>query len=279
MESLAAQHGLEAASVEVILVDNNSDDSTPAVARSFVDRLPLVYVREERQGLSHARNRGVAESRGEVVLFTDDDVRLDESWLASYLEAFEAHREAGFFGGRIVPDWDGRQRPKWLRDEAMPLLSGVLLAFDYGTETRPYREGDQGPVGASFAVRRRLFSRLAPFRPDLGVVGNQPGRAEETEFLERARRQGERGVYVGKALCRHRVDPRRLALRALYRHGMAKGRAEAGARVGGARLRAGWFLIRGLFQLLRGHGDRFRQCVINAGIEIGRARLRSSGPA
>lgn len=275
LETLCGQRDADFHDIEMLVVDNNSSDDTAAVAERFAARLPLRTVREAQQGLAVARNRGIAESRGDVLLFVDDDVRLDDHWLRAYLDAFRGYPEAGFFGGRILPDWQHSPRPGWLRDDDMPLISGVLMAFDLGQATRPYRDGEVGPVGASVAVRRRLFDAYGDFRSDLGVVGDSRGRGEDTEFLERSRRRGEAGVYVGRALCWHRVHPERLTIEGLFRHGLAKGRyhrAVAGDRLDGSIARAGLFVLRGLFQLLKGRGDRFRQCVINAGLELGKKR-------
>ncbi len=273
LDTLAAQSGTDWEGIEVIVVDNNSTDDTKEIVESFAATLPVGYVRESRQGLAFARNRGVAEARSDFVLFTDDDVRLDDKWLGAYLKAASDHPDAGFFGGRIVPDWQNTPKPRWLRDERMALLRGILVAFDFGEETRAYREGDEGPVGASFGVRRRLFDEIGRFRTDLGVIGTSRGRGEDTEFLSRARVRGAQGVYVGEALCWHRVDPKRLILLGLFRHGLAKGKSHetlTGDPTKGSTVRAVNYLIRGLYQLMIGRGDRFRQCIINVGMEFGR---------
>ena len=116
-------------------------------------------------------------------------------------------------------------KPRWIRDEPLPLIDGVLNWFDYGVETRPYRSSDQGPVGGSFGVRRRLLERLGRFRVDLGRIGAGLGRGEETEFLDRARQIDAKGIYVGQSLCWHMIDRRRLSLAMLFRYGIASGRA------------------------------------------------------
>lgn len=273
LETLSAQEDVDFRDIEVLVVDNNSSDDTRTVAERFSTCLPLCTVYEAQQGLAIARNRGIAESCGDVLLFVDDDVRLEAHWLRAYLDAFRDYPGAGFFGGRIRPDWQRSPRPGWLRDDQMPLLSGVLVAFDFGQATRPYQGDDVGPVGASFAVCRRLFEAHGMFRSDLGVIGTGRGRGEDTEFLERVRGRGETGIYVGEALCWHRVHSERLTIAGLFRHGLAKGRyhrALAGGCPEGSIARAGLFVLRGLFQLLKGRGDRFRQCVINAGLEIGK---------
>jgi glycosyltransferase involved in cell wall biosynthesis len=89
LDSLSIPTG-DAACTEVLIVDNNSTDGTAQVAESFRIKLPIRRHMETRQGASHARNRAVAEFCGDLLLFTDDDVRLEAGWLAAYLEASRA---------------------------------------------------------------------------------------------------------------------------------------------------------------------------------------------
>jgi glycosyltransferase involved in cell wall biosynthesis len=256
---------------EVLIVDNNCNDGTAEVVESFRNKLPIRRVLETRQGLSHARNRAVAEFCGNLLLFTDDDVRLDAGWLAAYLDANRRFPEADYFGGRILPDWAGA-KPRWIGDKPLPLIDGALYWFDHGAETRPVGATEQLPWSASFAVKRRLFGQVGLFRLDLGPKGTERGLGDETEFLMRARDAGAQGVYVGEALCFHPCDSRRTTLAALYHYGIASGRAHnaiSDRPHRGGYCRATLFVARGILQLLRGRGDRFRQCIINSGIEMG----------
>ncbi len=269
--SLARQRGVNFGTIEVLVVENNCTDNTLDVVDSFREKLPLRVATEARQGLAHARNRAVAEFRGDVLVFTDDDVRLEPGWLAAYQDAIHRFPNADYFGGRILPDW-GQAKPQWIKDRALPLIDGIVVWFDHGSETRPVLSTEEPPWGASFAIRRRLFEKLGLFRTDLGTGGSGLGRGEETEFVMRAQGMGARGVYVGEAVCFHAYDPKRLTLVALYRHGIAHGRSHNAIVAQphcGSLWAAGWFVLRGLYQLVKGRGDRFRQCVINAGIEVG----------
>jgi GT2 family glycosyltransferase len=232
---------------------------------------------ENNQGLSLARNRAVADFRGDVLLFTDDDVRLAPNWLAAYTDAISKFPEADYFGGLILPDW-GRDKPAWLGEAPLPLVDGAVVWFDHGRETRLFEPNEPTPFGASFAIRRRLFQKIGGFRVDLGTGGAGLGRGEETEFLLRARNAGARGVYVGEALCLHAYDSRRLTLVALYRYGVSCGKSHNAIVAQphyGSCSAAALFVVRGLYQMVKGHGDRFRQCIINAGIEVGTRRKLS----
>lgn len=259
---------------EVLVVDNNSSDHTADVCEEAKAGLPLRYVFEEEQGLSHARNRAVRECRGELLLFTDDDVTVGKYWLREYDNARGLFPGADFFGGRVKPRWE-TPRPRWLHDEKMALLSGLLVHYDRGPENRMLEDGDPLPYGASFAITRTLFEQVGRFRPDLGVMGEVPGRGEEADYMTRAQKQGFHGAYIASAISYHPVDHARLSLRYLYCYGVQKGVAETRLSHGTTKdiinheLRYG---IRALVQLARGRGDRFRQCIINMGIQRGLRR-------
>jgi glucosyl-dolichyl phosphate glucuronosyltransferase len=266
---------------ELIIVDNNSKDHTRLVVNNFTGRLPLRYVFEGVQGLSAARNRGVKEFRGSALLFADDDVRVDAGWLTAFEKAICAFPEAGYFGGRVIPEWNGC-KPRWLREPCLPSIDGVLVWFDHGPATRLFLEDEPTPFGASFGLRRSVLECIGKFRLDLGCNGTSIGRSEETDFLLRAKAAGAKGAYVGEALSWHFTDPQRLTLRSLYRYGVAGGKSYkrmSDTQYNGSRLRAGLFIARGLFQLTKGRGDRFRQCIINAGIQMGQLEAVSDTPS
>ena len=183
---------------EILLIDNNSSDSTRAVVAEFESALPMRYVFEGEQGLSAARNRAIREYRGDLLLFTDDDVVVDRSWVVAYETAAQQFSRAWYFGGRVVPFWPVG-RPRWLKDESLALISGVLVRFHLGDETRAFCSVDPLPFGASFALRRSTIDMIGEFRCDLGVIGGVPGRGEESEYLTRVRDAGGQGVYVGTA--------------------------------------------------------------------------------
>jgi GT2 family glycosyltransferase len=276
LESLRAQAGIERLEWELLVVDNNSTDATREVVEAGAASLPVRYVTEPRQGLSHARNRALDEFRGAVLLFTDDDVVLDGGWLRAYAAAIQRFPDASYLGGRVLPLWNGT-RPAWLRDEGMALIAGVLVHYDLGGEDRLYTADDPPPFGASFGLRRELAASLGGFRADLGVVGRKPGRSEETAYLAAAVDGGATGAYVGGALAWHEVDRRRLRAGHLFRHGVEKGVALARTgrgRARGSRTQAMLFLAKAALQLSKGRGDRARQCLINAGIQTG---LRQGG--
>jgi glycosyltransferase involved in cell wall biosynthesis len=193
---------------EVIVVDNNSTDGTRRIIEAFVTRSDgrLRYVFEPRQGLSNARNAGVAEASAEILAFTDDDVRVSPGWVAAIERAFAAHPRIDCLGGRILPIWPG-PTPQWLTRRHWV---GPLALQDYGEE--PFEVNACRPLslaGANFAFRKGVFDRIGLFSPDFP-------RSEDTELLIRLWLAGGRGLYVPDMLIHAAVQPARLT-KAYYR--------------------------------------------------------------
>lgn len=271
LQSLANQTGVNWSQIEVIVVDNNCTDTTPEVVQSFEGKLPIRRVCETQQGLSHARNRALYSAGGAWIIFTDDDVYLDTGWLHAYLSAFDSNPEIHFAGGRIEPDWLGGT-PGWYRGENLPLLDGVIARFDKGKIPFPIYNNEQLFFGANFALKSELVKLVGKFRTDLGMTGVGIGLGEETDFMLRARKLGAVGYYVADSLCWHPVDSRRLKILNLFRYGVASGiahRAVADPSARGTLASAASYIVRGTYQLMKGRGDRLRQSIINAGIQVG----------
>ena len=275
LESLARQRDLAWEHAELLVIDNNCTDDTAQVVDTYTSQLPIRRVLETAQGHNHARNRALTEFRGDWLIFTDDDVLLSPYWLMEYREAFKNFPQASFAGGRILPDWSG-PTPAWFKGEKLDLLDGALVKFDLGAETRLLEADEPEPFGASFALRRSAIDKLGSFDPALGQKGKRLGRGDETVYLRRMKRTGEKGIYVGRAECLHLVDRRRLTLRGLFQYGIASGvghKAISDASAQGSYLLASILLLRGLIQLVKLRGDRFRQCVIGAGVQVGLRKI------
>ena len=75
-----AEGTMSVAGYEIVLVDNNCTDDTRSEVERFQTDFPAVqlrYVTETNQGLSHARNRGIKESKGDILVYVDDDATVN----------------------------------------------------------------------------------------------------------------------------------------------------------------------------------------------------------
>jgi glycosyltransferase involved in cell wall biosynthesis len=199
---------------ELIVVNNNCTDSTDEVIAAFETRLPIRRVSEPTPGLSNARNRAVAEARGDYILWSDDDVTVAPEWLAAYVAAFRRWPDAAIFGGPIRPTFAGSPPPWLLR--IYPAIAGVYAARDFGTEPIPLSP-DVIPWGANYVIRTR-DQRRHLYNPDLGY---RPGRLigwEETEVIHALLAEGATGWWVPDASLQHHVPEARQTTKYLRTH-------------------------------------------------------------
>src|SRR5262245_358960 len=89
---------------ELVIVDNASSDETGQVVEGFISRFPnrVRYLFEPRPGLSRARNTAIKAARGDIIVFTDDDVLVAENWLEEIKREFAEDPNLFLLGGRIV---------------------------------------------------------------------------------------------------------------------------------------------------------------------------------
>ena len=175
LADLRAETG-EAPGVEVLLVDNGSTDATPAVAASLAGWRAFRSVVEPVPGLSHARNRALAESTAGWIVFLDDDAFVRTGWLAALQDAI-GRPGVRLVGGPIEPRFETAP-PAW---------------FDAAASRRTF--GAEGPLsdaaarlgfsGGNLAVRRDALEAVGGFDPGLGMVGGALGLGEETEMAGR----------------------------------------------------------------------------------------------
>jgi glycosyltransferase involved in cell wall biosynthesis len=193
----------------VLVVDNNSSDRTADVvescARAFP--MPLDYVFEPRQGKSNALNTGITRARARVVVFTDDDVEVPETWLDAAVLPLLERADIDYTGGPVRPAW-GTVPPPWLDERGN--LGGTIAVKDHGAEPFVFEEQRKTPLGVNMAVRRTLIERIGGFRPDLGRNGGSLLGQEQAEFFYRSRSAGARGLYVPGMWLTHAVPAGRL---------------------------------------------------------------------
>lgn len=165
----------------VTVVDNGSDRPIDSVLARFAGVRGSV---ERKRGCGSARNRGVAETQGSILAFTDSDCRPEPDWLSQGVALLEPG------GGDIV----GGDVQVFAADAAHPTDS-ELYDMVFGFECRRYVERKHFACGANILVPRRVFEAVGPFRD-----GRQP---EDLEWGRRATRLGYRIVYGAGARVRH----------------------------------------------------------------------------
>ena len=187
-------------SYEVIVVNNNSTDDTVSVVALF-DHRRVRLVAEPRQGLSYARNTGLAAARGQIVAFTDDDVEAAPDWVETIVTSLARHPDLAGVGGRVLPAWESG-RPRWLTREHW----APLALQDHGDSRRVFDGATPiGLIGANVAFRRETFDRIGTFSPEVQRVEDGIGSTEDHELLTRLYDDGGRMLYQPKMLVMARV--------------------------------------------------------------------------
>ena len=191
---------------EIILVNNNSTDTTAAECARFEKDFPKVnyhYFVETQQGLSFARNRGIAEAKGEWLVFLDDDAMMKTDYIANLKQHLEQHPEAGAFGGAIEPFFEG-ETPTWLNPWAM----GFVSAIDLGEAVKLFPKKAY-PIGANMGIQRSTIDAIGMFNTALGRSGNNLMGGEEKDIFNRIRQANIPIYYFPGIKVQHCIPPKR----------------------------------------------------------------------
>jgi glycosyltransferase involved in cell wall biosynthesis len=211
---------------ELIIVNNNCTDDTDRVVARFVNTLPIVYLRESRQGLSNARNAGLSAARGRLILFTDDDVRPHPRWIAAYWTAYQATPQGHYFGGPVDSEFEGGKPDEELLRVAFPSIKGL----DWGSRARQLTKSE-GFAGANWACPAHAFSAGHKFDTSLGLDSSSPQMrlGEETDLMMRLRIDGMLPWYLPDARLSHFVPASKCTLEHIAARYEAFGRYSAHA--------------------------------------------------
>jgi len=221
---------------EVLVIDNNSRDDTQAVVASFSAARPAPrHVLEPRQGLDFARNRAIAEARGAIIVFADDDILMEPDWLAQITAPFAADVQSrvGAVGGEVVPVFpDGL--PPWVAEWHGPLA--------FRTDAGPLLSR-QIPMGANLAFPKWAFEKVGLFHTALDRAAGNYFSGGDSEMVRRLRQAGLEVWFAPRAVVRHQMPASRTTFRYATRHAFDSARSRVIDRAGqpGA---AGYFLAR-----------------------------------
>lgn len=94
LRSLGVDQDFENYNYEIVVVDDGSTDDTAAVVKGTHVMCSLRYFRIDHAGRSAARNKGIAEARGEFILFVDDDILAPSNLLRQHLDAHKTYRKS-----------------------------------------------------------------------------------------------------------------------------------------------------------------------------------------
>ena len=209
---------------EIVLVNNNSTDSTEEKCKLFATKFPDVnfrYCTESKQGLSHARNKGIAESYDDTIVFMDDDILVKPDYLKNLKANLGQTPDLMAFGGKIVPKFESGHPPKWLNRWMYSLLS----AINAGDSIKVF-PSDKYPIGANMGFRRKCLAECGTFNTELGRIGNVLLGGEEKDIFSRLKAKGMKIYYLPDVEIEHIIPESRTSLEYIERAGLGIGISE-----------------------------------------------------
>lgn len=192
---------------EIIIVDNNSTDGTSGICNEIIKNSSgkiIRYFLEKNKGLSHARNRGIIESRGSIVAFVDDDAAADPNWLSNMEQIFSGSSYYAI-GGKVLPVFE-KPKPSWL----YPGIDMALTILDLGDQITHFEYPSSSPCGTNMAFRKTVFDKVGFFDPELGRIEKKLLSAEEYDLFKRLELSGLDFVYAPDCIVYHLIPEDRM---------------------------------------------------------------------
>jgi glycosyltransferase involved in cell wall biosynthesis len=156
------------------------------------------------QGHTYSRNRGIAESSGEIVAFIDDDAFVCDSYCQTIIDYFRAHMSVSAIGGKITPVYE-ESEPEWMSKYLLPLVASL----DLGDKAQTFK-GTKFPIGANMAFRKSMFTKYGIFDINLGRRADGLEGGDEKEMFHRLKKGRELIRYVPEVSVEHVIPPHRV---------------------------------------------------------------------
>ena len=188
---------------EIVIINNNSTDSTHLICIDFISKNPdlnIAYEIEFNPGLSHARNKGIELSQGQIICFIDDDGFAIPNYISivqSYATnpKFESYIA---FGGKVIPCYNEGMEPKWLSK----YIEGVVSKVDLGEDVKDFDK--KYPAGCNMVFRKTFFEKHGGFNTDLHTRG------DDKFVFDKLKKAGLKTLYIPELSVEHFIDDYRL---------------------------------------------------------------------
>ena len=227
IKSLQAQRQLDSNSWELVIVDNAS--VSPVRAQIDLSWHPMAgVILEPRLGLTYARLAGLNASRGEVLLYIDDDNILDADYLRLVLSAFASAPKLGAIGGKSIPRYQVPP-PPWFREVGLNLgcrdLGDTPLYASWSVTKNIERIYPAcAPIGAGMAVRRQALETYVnafwgeTIRGSLGRKGLDLSSGEDNDMIMSVLADDWDVAYLPQLRLEHLIPAERLSRNYLARY-------------------------------------------------------------
>lgn len=212
---------------EIIIINNGSTDHTEEVIKKHKNNYKnLISVIEERKGLHYGRHKGLEISKGDILVFADDDIEPLPEWLESIDLAFRDSSIAMVAGNNLPkftedpPDWITKlwNRKDLLGRKMIPQLS--VIKFKKSSKyVSPYLVW-----GCNFPIRKSVLLDAGGFNPDGMPSDLSHFRGDgETRVSRYVAEQKLKTLYVSEASIFHKVTPERMTYQYFKKRGFNQG--------------------------------------------------------
>ena len=200
------KQSLDNSEFEIIIVDNNSPGNTKELTEDLKNSSPfnVSYFLELQQGLSYARNRGIKEAKGNVIVFVDDDAILEETYFEKLDYYFKTEKETMAIGSKIFLKYESPKPPLWENK----YLNSLHAYFNLGNKKK-YFSKSKYPIGTNMSFRKEVFEKIGDFNVSLGRVKSGLGGGEEKDIFMRMYANKMKVLYVPDAIVHHRIPEER----------------------------------------------------------------------
>lgn len=204
-----AENDFPASQYEIVLIDNNCTDNTKSECNLFTQNYTQVIFRyfvETNQGLSYARNRGIKEAKGDILIYVDDDALINKEYLSTYANFFNEYSNIDAAGGPIIPQYE-TQEPSWMSHYTKRLLTGYKYL---GNVVKKFPNNDF-PGGGNAAYKKSVFDKIGLFNVDLGRKGDSLMGAEEKDIFDKMLSLNMQFYYLPNAILYHIIPEKKLS--------------------------------------------------------------------
>lgn len=167
---------------EIIVIDNNSTDKGPEIVKKFKE---VKLIHESKRGPSAARNAGIRESTGDIILFLDDDLIIDKNYINEIINTFDEDKKIIAVGG-FAHSYDKK---------SIISLSHEVRLMGYSPSEEGIIEVDTIPT-MTFSTFKKVLDEVGTF--DENLMG-----AEDYDLCLRIRKKGYKCVMNSKAIVYH----------------------------------------------------------------------------
>ncbi|TDT39490.1 glycosyl transferase family 2 [Halospina denitrificans] len=211
---------------ELVVIDNACLDSTQTIVESYSHEIDVTYLRQAAPGKNSALLKGMQIAKGDLLVFTDDDVIADENWLQALFEGSIRHSEYDLFGGKITPHFPDTRQLDPIIDLQHPISKVAFVDLDLGDKDIPMPASQVW--GPNMAVRRRVFEAGFTFDPSIGPSQNPKyTMGSEASLLIPAEAAGFKAIYLPDANVLHQIRPEQMSLTWLKGRALRMGKGKA----------------------------------------------------